>query len=648
MPNQTLFLPLPREISKLSDEIVTLPDAALIVIANSQLFFEAQLAQTALNNFAGLDWPIVAGDGYDNTGLLLEIEDSIPQAEAYQLVTRDNRVLIRGADAAGVYYGVCTLRQMLQQHQNLLPSLRINDSPDYPARGVMLDISRDKVPTLETVLDLIDRLSTLKVNQLQLYMEHTFAYQAHKEVWAKASPFTGQEIMTLDAFCRQRHVELVPNTQCLGHMERWLKLPRYNELAEMPEGYYMPWREETTPTSLNPVDFRSVDFVGSLYDELLPHFTSKRFNVGGDEPWELGQGRSKAERERIGEGRLYLNYLLKIYEEVTARRKQMMFWDDIIVKFPELIPELPYDIIAMIWGYEANHPFDERCALFADINIPFYVCPGTSSWNTFAGRTDNTVRNQRSAALNGLKSGAIGYLNTDWGDRGHWQQNSISYLGFAYGAGVSWNAEGDLDNLPALLDLFVFEDLAGVMGSLAYDLGNLYLLPGHSRPNGHMLVDLMRASREDIEEQQTLIAQLKQADESPRQTLERLWSLEEQDAQAEALLGNVRRNGLVVADPASYQEALDDIERIMASLDNADMQRPDSDLIKAEFTLAADFMHHAALRGLMLLGQGDMEAAALHDDLELLIERYRHNWLARNRPGGLEDSVARFQKALSD
>ena len=186
------------------------------------------------------------------------------------------------------------------------------------------------------------------------------------------------------------------------------------------------------------------------------------------------------------------------------------------------------------------------------------------------------------------------------------------------------------------------------MGSLAYDLGNLYLLPGHSRSNGHMLVDLMRANREDIEEQQTLIAQLKQADESPRQTLERLWSLEEQDTQVEALLGNVRRNGLVVADPASYREALDNIERIMASLDNADMRRPDSDLIKEEFTLAADFMHHAALRGLMLMGQGDMEAAVLHQDLESLIERYHHQWLARNRPGGLEDSVARFQKALSD
>ena len=97
----------------------------------------------------------------------------------------------------------------------------------------MLDISRDKVPTMETLYALVDLLAGWKINQLQLYTEHTFAYRQHPEVWAEASPLTGQEILGLDAYCRKRFVELVPNQNSFGHMHRWLKHARYAPLAEV-------------------------------------------------------------------------------------------------------------------------------------------------------------------------------------------------------------------------------------------------------------------------------------------------------------------------------------------------------------------------------------------------------------------------------
>lgn len=75
--------------------------------------------------------------------------------------------------------------------------------------------------------------------------------------------------------------------------------------------------------------------------------------------------------------------------------------------------------------------------------IPFYVCPGTSSWNTVVGRTDNAVANLVSAAHHGRENGAVGYLITDWGDNGHWQTLPVSYLGFMAGAGLAWNAEAN-------------------------------------------------------------------------------------------------------------------------------------------------------------------------------------------------------------
>ena len=157
----------------------------------------------------------------------------VPQG--YRIEINDDRIEIFAADDAGVFYARQTLAQLAKLH-HALPCCTINDSPDFPARGVMLDVSRDKVPTMDTLFALIDRLASWKINQLQLYIEHTFAYPDHRTVWEHASPFTAEDIRELDRYCRERFVELVPNQNSFGHMERWLKHPRYLPMAEVPNG----------------------------------------------------------------------------------------------------------------------------------------------------------------------------------------------------------------------------------------------------------------------------------------------------------------------------------------------------------------------------------------------------------------------------
>ncbi|HYO88662.1 MAG TPA: hypothetical protein VER79_08430, partial [Candidatus Limnocylindrales bacterium] len=336
------------------------------------------------------------------------------------------------------------------------------------------------------------------------------------------------------------------------------------------------------------------------------HFTSGLLNVGGDEPWELGQGRSAAERERIGLGRLYLNYLLQLHAEVTKRGKTMLMWDDIIVQYPELIPELPHDLIAMIWGYEAGHPFEARCQAFLNSGIAFYVCPGTSSWNTLTGRWDNMVANLVSAAENGLKYGARGILNTDWGDNGHWQTLPVSLPGFAYGAALAWGvaANRDLD-LPAALDAFAFEDQAGVMGALMRRLGRLYLFPGQARFNGHALLDLLHAPQAAIPE--------------------------------------IRADYLAAGyDPGTFAEILAELDACEAALAHAQMEVPDAGIIQRELLLAMDLLRHGARQAQRALQVIDTPWDVLGEEQAALLACYRAVWLARNRPGGLEDSVAKF------
>src|SRR5205807_1993803 len=110
-------------------------------------------------------------------------------------------------------------------------------------------------------------------------------------------------------------------------------------------------------------------------------------------------------------------------------------------------------------------PFDERCGALARAGLTFYVCPGTSSWCSFAGRTDNALSNLRGAAQAGQRHGAKGYLITDWGDGGHRQYLPASYIPFLYGAAVSWcsTANRDID-VACTASALAFGDSSGDAG----------------------------------------------------------------------------------------------------------------------------------------------------------------------------------------
>jgi hypothetical protein len=311
--------------------------------------------------------------------------------------------------------------------------------------------------------------------------------------------------------------------------------------------------------------------------------------------------------------------LLDIHRLVQERGRTMMFWGDIIVQAPELIPELPQDLIALEWGYEHDHPFDERCAQFAAAGIPFYVCPGTSSWNAVAGRAENALGNLRAAAESGLRHGAIGYLNTDWGDHGHWQALPTAYLGYAYGAAVSWAAEANVEiELAPALSLHAFDDPTGTMGQLAYDLGNVYRV--WERETGQRIRNasfLVRVLYQPVEE----------------------------------LAGTEFAWAELPAEP--FQMARQEIKAAMARLPQAQMRGADAPLIRREFENTARLLLHACALGefKVALAKGEAtaeQASSLAEDMRAILAEHRALWLARNRVGGLEQGSGVHFQAMID
>ncbi|MEK7782157.1 MAG: family 20 glycosylhydrolase [Verrucomicrobiota bacterium] len=411
--------------------------------------------------------------------------------EGYLLTIDRRGVRIEYRETGGLLAAGATLRQLLREYGRRLPCLKIRDWPDFARRGVMLDISRGRVPKLETLLDLVERLADFKINEFQLYTEHTFAYRRYKSVWQSWGALTAAEIRTLDARCRELGIDLVPNQNSFGHLRYFLEHPKVKQLAEVSAPY-----EGSTgdflrfPTTLAPNHPGTIKFIRELYDELLPNFSSKFLNVGCDETWDLGRGQSKKLCERRGKGRVYVDFLKQIQREAAKRGCRMMFWGDIILHHPELIPELASlgvppsggsgrppkggtpNLIALNWGYEATHPFEKEAATFAKSKVPFYVCPGTATWMTLLGRHDTAFANLKFAAAAGRKHGAIGYLNTDWGDGGHPQPLAVSWPLYVIGAAHSWCSKSfDEKLLRPVLSRDVYEDPTQDVAKAAIALG---------------------------------------------------------------------------------------------------------------------------------------------------------------------------------
>lgn len=393
--------------------------------------------------------------------------------QGYRLVVNPGQIVVEYSDFQGLFYALTTVKQMAKQTSNKVPCVKIEDAPDMKTRGAMLDISRGKVPTLETLYGMVDFISSLKYNHLELYIEgFSFAYPSFTNLWEKTeTPITPEEIRKLDAYCKGRYIDLVPNQNSLGHMAAWLATDEYKDLAECPDGYKFLGLIDMK-TTLSPTNPKSLELVTKMADDLLPNFTSEKFNINLDEPFELGKNKDRPITDKKEIAKIYLDYAKKLNEYVKSKGKKMMIWGDVVSMNPEFIAEIPKDITLLEWRYESFQDFENICKKYQEAGLHFMVCPGTSSWTSFTGRTDNMMGNVENAVGNGIKYGADGMLITDWGDTPHLQYLTVSYAGLAYGAALSWNfgSKSHLD-LSSYLGKVAFNDKAGKMGQIVLDLG---------------------------------------------------------------------------------------------------------------------------------------------------------------------------------
>lgn len=451
----------------------------IVISNNSHIEFSTiELLSKRLENSTASKFPVTTSIRNDECkAIVICFNNKNLECESYNLSISENIITITADSNKGIFYGTQTLAQIVALNPIKIPCMEINDSPDFTHRGYYHDITRGKVPTLRTLKKLVEKLAFYKINELQLYVEHSFAFKGIPELWIDKDPITSEEILELDAYCKKYYIDLVPSLATFGHLYELLRIKRFEHLNELNiKASELPhdlW-DRMAHYTIDPLNDESFDLISSMLEEYLPLFSSKYFNICCDETFDLGKGKNAKVAQEKGEGRLYVDFLKKIIDSVMKHGKIPMFWGDIVLHHPEFIKEIHQNTIFLNWAYGADVK-EDATATFYKAGVQQYVCPGVTGWSRFANDINFASKNIRKMIQYGRKYSAGGVLNTDWGDCGHVNFISSSYHGMILGASLSWNSGSYLNDqdFDCAVSKIEWKDQTGTIASRLRELGSL-------------------------------------------------------------------------------------------------------------------------------------------------------------------------------
>ncbi|HET9327011.1 MAG TPA: beta-N-acetylhexosaminidase [Candidatus Eisenbacteria bacterium] len=426
---QLRIIPDPSSVQTGSGRLA-LTGAVTIAVGNdAEDRFAAELLGEEIRAATGKDPRVVqSGSGT----IVLRRDGSLAAAgdEGYRLEVKSGGVTVTARTAAGLFYGVQTLRQMIEPAG--IPVATIEDRPAMRWRGVHDDISRGPVPTVEALKRRIAILAEFKVNLYALYSEQAIAYRSEPLVANPGGAFTPEELRDVSAFASRHHVALMIEQQVFGHLDRLLGYERYKELAETP-----------LSGALAPANPKSLALAETLLTEAASYSSAPFVHVGGDEMTEIGKGQSRELVAKRGLGNVYVDWLARLDRTLAARGKRTMFWGDFIESHPEVAARLPKSAVAAVWDYSGRENFESRLAIFRNAGVDVFVCPGAINWSRIFPNLSIAIPNIRGLTREGQKKGALGQLTCTWDDNGD-ALFGLCWYPVLYGAAAAWKS-GDYD-----------------------------------------------------------------------------------------------------------------------------------------------------------------------------------------------------------
>src|SRR6266567_1022470 len=533
--------------------------------------------------------------------------------EGYVLIAATNGVVVAGRTPAGVFYGLQTLKQLVRGDSSnaFIQGVRVVDWPAMRWRGVSDDISRGPVPTVNYIKRQLRTFAAFKLNMHSFYMEHVFASTEHPLIGPVGGALTPEEIRDLVSYARSYHIELVPEQQTFGHLHKALRLEKYNELAETPYGDVLSPQQEGT-----------YKLIADWYRELNELFPGKFFHIGEDETFELGEGQSREAAKARGVGAVYFEHLNRVRDVLKPYNRRLMFWGDIALNHPDLIGNIPKDMIVMNWDYAPKDEYAPRLKPFKDAGLDQFVCPGVHNWNQIFPNLDAASKNIVNFVRDGQKAGALGMMNTSWDDDGE-TLFEMTWYGIVLGGAASWqNKAVELSRFDNDFDWAFFRNDGDQFVKAIRALGGVNTVLGIGTSDDLFWHDPFSS---------TFVNQTRASEEKIRQM--RL-SVESAQEIVAANQKRARRNRPMLSALLLAAQRFDHLGRRMEVVEKFSNQYWDAYLNLGDRTKARRLRYYT--------GAIYNNLREMAEELSILKEGYRRQWLAENRPYWLESVLARY------
>jgi len=348
--------------------------------------------------------------------------------EAYDLSVTPQGVKIHARSSSGIYYGAQALRQLLEGEgrQAVLPVVEIHDWPSMAFRGTMVDISHGPLPRESEIERQLDFLSRWKENQYYLYTEDSIELTGYP-ILNPGARLSQDEVRRIVAYGRKRHIDVIPALDLYGHEHDLFRIEQYSDLSDEPHG--------TEFDALNPKVLPLLADWASQFSDLFP---SPFVSIGFDEIFQI-----KAEAQSgtiVDPTAIFVKQLTAVTSLFQKHGKHVMTYGDMLVKYPQIIEELPPGLIAVAWHSTSEDPTYKRyLGPLTAYNIPHFVQPGVKSYDQITPDDATAYENIDTFLTAGKHSGAIGLINSVWSDDAQLLLR-MSYPSMAYGAAAPWQS----------------------------------------------------------------------------------------------------------------------------------------------------------------------------------------------------------------
>ncbi len=382
--------------------------------------------------------------------------------EGYLLKIEKKRIYITANSPAGVFYGVQSLRQLFRGNSGTrqVPQVTIRDWPSIAFRCVMDDISRGPIPTNDFLKQQIRRYAEMKINNMSFYIEHVVETEKYPDMAPSEGGISIEEFTELSEYAADYHMELVGNFQSLGHFTKILSLPQFSHLG-------------ATERMIDPLNPEAVEFLGDIYREMAPAFSSDYFTPNLDEAWDLSRGGLTGAAEKLGPARIYADHVTRVDSMLSALGKRTIIWGDIVLEHPGVLQMIPDHIIMGAWNYSASESFAAFIDPLTEAGFDFVIAPGVLNSGRLIPDFGMTTTNIRNFINEGYEKGTMGVYFTAWDDGGL-HLFSHDWYGVAYNAEQSWRPNRDpLEDFDLRFSRGIYGDQTNMIPQALHTLNRL-------------------------------------------------------------------------------------------------------------------------------------------------------------------------------